>query len=120
MLGRAGARACRRRARQLEIRPVSDVRNDIVSLEGHMHKAGKLAVIMTWARRYEKPFTITIAKAQLPYERHQIRISLERLCGKGYLRRKRMPMQRRCGRAGSAIMPMWVYFPTKMLMDEPL
>lgn len=99
---------------------MSDIRNDIRLLEGHMHKAGKLAVIMTWARRYEKPFTITIARGHLPYERHQIRISLERLTDKGYLRRKKMPMQRRCGRAGIAIMPMWVYFPTQKLLDEPL
>lgn len=99
---------------------MSDAFNHLGKLEGHMHKAGKLAVIMTWARRYGKPFTITIARGHLPYERHQIRISLERLCGKGYLKRKKMPMQRRCGLAGSAIMPMWVYFPTKMLMDEPL
>lgn len=98
---------------------MSDVRNDMRLLEGHMHKAGKLAVIMTWARRYEKPFTIVIANAQLPYERHQIRISLERLTDKGYLRRKKIPMARSCGK-GTAIMPMWVYFPTQKLLDEPL
>lgn len=99
---------------------MSDVRNDIRLLEGHMHKAGKLADIMTWARRYGKPFTITIARGHLTYERHQIRISLERLCNKGYLKRKKIPMSRKFGNLGSKVVPMWVYFPTKMLMDEPL
>lgn len=92
--------------------------NDI-RLEGHKHKAGKLADIMTWARRYEKPFTITIARAHLTYERQQIIVSLHRLLGKGYLRRKKIPMSRNYGK-GTKVVPMWVYFPTQKLMDEPL
>lgn len=99
---------------------MSDAFNHLGKLEGHLNKAGKLADIMTWARRYEKPFTITIARVHLPYERQQIRISLERLCGKGYLKRKKIPMARKFGNIGSKVVPMWVYFPTKMLMDEPL
>lgn len=87
-------------------------------LEGHIHKAGKLADVMTWARRYGKPFTLTMSKPHLKLERYQIIVCLHRLLGKGYLTRKRMPMSRKFGK-GSAIVPTWVYFPTQKLMDEP-
>ena len=98
---------------------MSEIRNDIKLLEGHINKAGKLADVMTWARRHGKPFTITMMRASLPLERHKIIVSLHRLLAKGYLRRKKMPMSRKFNR-GTAVVPMWVYFPTKMLMDEPL
>lgn len=99
---------------------MSEVGNHIEKLEGHIPKAGKLADVMTWARRHGKPFTLTMSKPHLNLQRHQIRICLERLTDKGYLKRKKMPMSRKFGAKGSAVVPMWVYFPTKMLMDEPL
>jgi len=97
---------------------MTTARDTLERLAPHINKAEKLADVMTWARRHGKPFTLTMSKPHLNLQRHQIRICLERLCGKGYLTRKRMPMSRSYGR-GSAIVPMWVYFPTQKLMDEP-
>jgi hypothetical protein len=88
-------------------------------LGGHIPKETKLVDVVEWARRRGQPFTLSMAVAELPWPRHKINISLGRLVSKGFLKTKKMPMQRRCGK-GIGTVSMSVYFPTKMLMDEPL